>query len=99
MLTTRHNRKICRTGLEVLCWQVKRLKERLGEVEGAVAQLRGAGAAEAAGDPSPDPAAEVAKLREPLATTQAEAAAAAAQRDSLQHEAAQLRSQVLTCMQ
>ena len=64
-------------------------------MEGAVAQLRGAGVAEAAGDPSPDAAAEVAELRERLATAQAEAAAAAGQRDSLQHEAAQLRSQVL----
>ncbi|EIE18515.1 hypothetical protein COCSUDRAFT_49237 [Coccomyxa subellipsoidea C-169] len=83
--------------------QVERLKERLGEVEGAVAQLRTTGAAEAAGVPSPTvaaggppraAAAEVAELRECLATAQADAAAAAAQRESVQHEATQLRSQV-----
>ena len=89
--------------LSLSALQVERLKERLGEVEGAVAQLRTTGAAKAAGVPSPTvaaggppqaAAAEVAELRERLATAQADAAAAAAQRESLQHEATQLRSQV-----
>ena len=81
--------------------QVGRLKERLEEVEGAVAQLRAGGAdlpvggvSPGAGDGPPSAAAEAAALQERLAAAETAAAAAVAQRDSAQQEAVQLRGKV-----
>lgn len=71
-------------------------------MEGAVAQLPAEGADLQAGGPSPSAggrppsaAAETAALQERLAAAETAMAAAVAQRDSAQHEAAQLRSKVI----
>ncbi len=79
--------------------QVGRLKERLEEVEGAVAQLRAGGAdppaggaPPCAGDAPPSAAAETVALQERLAAVEI---AAVAQWDSAQQEVVQLRGKVI----